>query len=129
MIQLQREVVEHNEACEYCSKKLEEAIAQSGPWLAYLRKVREDLGLPNVPLDGSESLSEAINKSMQVARQYPAPISTPVGQMVADAAAASAALDAYLAETQQTMMDFAQIPSRNLGHPNTSDCTSSEHSK
>ena len=82
-----------------------------------------------MPPDGSESLSEAINESMQVARQYPAPISTPVGKMVADAAAASAALDAYLAETQQTMMDDAQIPFRNPGHSNTSEFTCNEHSK
>ncbi len=136
--QMERKAAEYDEACDYHSKKVEEAAAQCGPWIEWFRKGREDLGLPNAPLDGTESVTEKVQKTMHVAQQYLAPTSTPVGQMMADAASSSAALNAYLEETQQTVMDFTPIPSRNRVHPNTSGFTpsqrsteadSSEHSK
>ena len=107
---------------------MEEEAARCGPWLEWFRKGREDLGLPNAPLDSTESLAEQVNKTMQVARQHPALTSTPVGQMMADVASSSAALNAFLEETQQTVMDFAPVPSRNRAHPKTSDCTSTQRS-
>jgi hypothetical protein len=89
--QLEREAAEWDEACDYYSNKVEEEAARCGPWLEWFRKGREDLDLPNAPLDSTESLAEQVNKTMQVARQHPAPTTTPVGQMMADVASSSAA--------------------------------------
>lgn len=125
---MERKAAAYDGACDYYSRNVEEAAAQCGPWLEWSRKGREDLGLPNAPLDGTESVTEKVQITMHVAQQYPAPTSTPVGQMMADAASSSAALNAYLEETQQTLMDFTPIPSGNRAHPNTSGFTSSQRS-
>ncbi|DBA99185.1 TPA: hypothetical protein ACH3X3_011806 [Trebouxia sp. C0006] len=71
--QMEREAAEYDKACDYYSAKVEEAAARCGPWLGWFRKGREDLGLPNAPLDNTESLTEKVQKTMSVARQYPAP--------------------------------------------------------